>query len=344
MTDDSTSSSPAVVPEGMYLTPELEAHVAAARELRERSRSENTRRSYATGWAQFLEYSATHRPHEPPLPADPEIVALFLGSLHAAERTSDTLRSRASAIAFYHRQAGHPSPCDHVAVKEVLEGAGRMGAGRHHGRATVTIEDLEDLLSRLPQPTTPLALRDRALALLTFGSGRRRSEIAALDVEHLDFRRNPRFLFVTILKSKTDQRGRGTIVAVPRLPSERQRACAVLALSAWLAHHPTKTGPLFPSFVRGTPKIGKRIDGRVVADALKRLFVEAEFPAEHVAAIAAHSLRRGFVTSADAAGMTHAQIGAVTGQKDPRTIARYAVHELTKDPPLLGIIRSSTPE
>jgi integrase len=332
---------PAVVAEGMFLTPELEEHVATARELRASSRSGNTRRSYATGWSQFMEYVATHAPEQPTLPASPVTVALFLASLHAAERTADTLRSRSSAIAFYHRQAGHPSPCDHVAVKEVLEGAVRKGAGRQHGRATVAIDDLEDLLSRLPEPNTPLALRDRALALLTFGSGRRRSEIAALDVEHLDFRRNPRFLFVSILKSKTDQRGRGAIVAVPRLPAERQRACAVVALSAWLAHHPTKTGPLFPSFVRGTPKVGKRIDGRVVADALKRLFLEAEFPPEHVAAIAAHSLRRGFVTSADAAGMTHSQIGAVTGQKDPRTIARYAVHELTKDPPLLGIIRSS---
>jgi hypothetical protein len=50
---------------------------------------------------------------------------------------------------------------------------------------------------------------DRAIELLTFASGRWRAEIAALDVEDLDFSR-PGFLLVTIRKSKTNQGGAGS--------------------------------------------------------------------------------------------------------------------------------------
>jgi hypothetical protein len=76
--------------------------------------------------------------------------------------------------------------------------------------------------------------------------------------------------------------------------------------------------------VRSVPKVGSRIDGRVVAEVLERICRQAGFSEEDVAAIAARSLRAQFRHPADAVGMTAAQIGAVTGQKDPRTIARYA--------------------
>lgn len=338
MSEARRTSSPSVAFSRPYLTPELEEHIAIARELRDRSRSDNTRRSYATGWKQFLAYLAEHQPQASPLPADPALVSVFLASLSLKKLTPETLRSRASAIAHYHRQAGYPSPCDHPAVKDLLEGAMRDGAGRTHGRATITLDDLVKTLGKVPPASTCLEIRDRAIALLTFASGRRRSEIAALNVEHLNFRRKRGFLFVWIAKSKSDQSGHGQFVAIPRLDADREGACAVIAVERWIGELGATRGPLFPAFVRSVPKIGSRIDGRVVADVLKRIYRQAGVSEEDVAAIAAHSLRRGFVTSADAAGMSFSQIGAVTGQKDPRTIARYAVHEITKDPPLLAII------
>lgn len=328
------------------LSPEIEATIYAARELADASRSENTRTSYRSGWDQFLRYCREQHPGRSPLPAHPALVALFLTWLSQQGRTSATLRSRAAAVGYHHRRAGHPSPCDHQFVKDVLDGASRRDAGRDHGRATVTREDLEALLLRLPDPVTPLEIRDRAIALLTFATSRRRSEIAALDLVHLTFRRQNEhdFLLVRIARSKTDQHGIGATVAVPRLGEPLRRICAVRALVAWLEvihaydeRVVVGEGPIFRAFSITSELQSHRIEPRAVAAALKRLYTQAGYTQEHIRAIAAHSLRRGFITSADAAGSTAAEIMAVTGHRDRRMLDRYTNHEKTKNPPLLRI-------
>jgi Phage integrase family len=111
-------------------------------------------------------------------------------------------------------------------------------------RATITAKRLAAALELQRRPATPLAIRDRAIVLLTFASGRRRTEIAGLNVEDLDFGR-PGFLIITIRKSKTDQSGAGQFVAVPRLETG---PCAVAALEAWLAIREQEKGALFVAF------------------------------------------------------------------------------------------------
>jgi hypothetical protein len=89
--------------------------------------------------------------------------------------------------------------------------------------------------------------------------------------------------------------------------------CAVAALEAWLTIREQKKGPLFVSFSPHGELRETRIDGRLVAEVVKRLFRDAGASPRDVDAIGAHSLRRGFVTSADMAGATTAQIMDVTG-------------------------------
>jgi integrase len=145
-------------------------------------------------------------------------------------------------------------------VRDLLEGARREDAGRDHGRASVTAKRLAAALELQGPPATPLAIRDRAILLLTFASGRRRAEIAALNVEDLDFGR-PGFLIVTIRKSKTDQGGAGQFVAVPRIDNG---PCAVAALEAWLSIIEQKKGPLFVAFSPHGELRETRIEGRLV--------------------------------------------------------------------------------
>jgi integrase len=337
------------VREQLPLSPEMESAMATARELAAASRSDNTRANYRSGWNQFLRFAREHHPASSPLPANPALVALYLGWLRDLGRTSQTLRARAASISFHHRQAELPSPCDHKYVKDVLEGASRKDAGREHGRATVTLEDLHALLARLPDPEKLIEVRDRAVALLTFATSRRRSEIAALDLKELDFSRRD-FLLVRIARSKTDQHGVGTTVAVPRLPAALARVCAVRAVERWItlstAELPKATDPaipLFRAFSIGGELSGHRIEPRAVAAILKRLYAHAGFSETHIKSIGAHSLRRGFVTSADAAGSTAAEIMAVTGHRDRRMLDRYTNHEKTKNPPLLRMF-SAVPD
>jgi hypothetical protein len=78
------------------------------------------------------------------------------------------------------------------------------------------------------------------------------------------------------------------------------------ALDAWLSVRKQKKGPLFRSFSPRGELREVRIDGRVVAAVVKRLFRDLGASESEVGNIAAHSLRRGFVTSADMAGATTA--------------------------------------
>jgi integrase len=124
----------------------------------------------------------------------------------------------------------------------MLEGARRADAGLDHGRATVTAKRLAAALALQPPPATAIAIRDRAILLLTFASGRRRAEIAGLNVEDLDFSRKG-FVILTIRTSKTDQGGAGQFVAVPRIENG---PCAVAALDALARHPGAEKGPAVP--------------------------------------------------------------------------------------------------
>jgi hypothetical protein len=87
----------------------------------------------------------------------------------------------------------------------------------------------------------------------------------------------------------------------------------VAAVEAWLGVVEKKKGPLFIAFSPHGELRETRIEGRLVAEVVKRLFPDAGAAPGDIDAIGAHSLRRGFVTSADMAGATTAQIMEVTG-------------------------------
>jgi 3-hydroxyacyl-CoA dehydrogenase len=108
--------------------------------------------------------------------------------------------------------------------------------------------------------------------------------------------------------------------------------CAVAAVEAWLAIiEKKKKGPLFVAFSPHGELREARIEGRLVAEVVKQLFGDAGASPRDVDAIGAQSLRRGFVTSADMAGATTAQIMDVTGHRDPKSLRRYTRRELLHD-------------
>ena len=69
--------------------------------------------------------------------------------------------------------------------------------------------------------------RDRALLLIGFAGGFRRSELVGLDVGDIEHRRQG--IVVTIRRSKTDQEGAGRKIGIPH---GRTRWCPVAALDA----------------------------------------------------------------------------------------------------------------
>jgi integrase len=217
------------------------------------------------------------------------------------------------AIAQQHRLLGHPSSTADPIVREILAGIARTHGIAPRTKTALTAELLKDVLHRLDDGLR--GRRDRALLLLTFGGGFRRSEVAALDVAEVRFEK--RGAVVTLRRSKTDQLGAGREVAIPQLRTET--LCPVHALRAWLAAAAIAEGPHFRTFSLRGELQEKRIDGRDLARLVQRLTGRARLEGD----FAAHSLRAGFVTSGAERGIAEVSLRNVTGHRSAAILRGY---------------------
>lgn len=140
------------------------------------------------------------------MPASPATCALYLTALAQRGLKVSTIRRRAAAITRAHRQAAQPSPVWDPRVLTVLEGIARTHGSAPTKKVALLRDPLLELIDRI-DPTTADGLRDRALLLLGFALGLRRSELVAVSVEHLSPHHDG--LTVRLPSSKTDQTGEG---------------------------------------------------------------------------------------------------------------------------------------
>jgi integrase len=151
-------------------------------------------------------------------------------------------------------------------------------------------EEIQRLVDAV-EPQTLKGLRDRALLLIGFAGAFRRSELVALDVEHLTAQAEG--LSVLIASSKTDQEGQGQGVAIPRVNDSPY--CPVQAVSDWLVAANIPSGAVFRRMQRGDALGRDRLTSQSVALVIKDLATKIGLdPARY----AGHSLRSGFLTSA----------------------------------------------
>ena len=228
---------------------ELEAQT---RGFARRSIARNTERGYRSDWADFLEFCDEHGRRA--LPADPETVSLYYAGLARAGARASTIQRRQAAVKKAHQLAGVPSPTDDVRPRSVMAGIRRELGVRPVQKAPLMTDLVKQLLEKIPDDTAA-GLRDRALILLGFSSGRRRSELVGLDVE--DLREVPEGYRVLIRRSKTDQEGAGQEIGIPY--GQHSETCPVIALKAYLMAAGLESGPLFrPATKNGALREGHR--------------------------------------------------------------------------------------
>jgi len=201
-----------------------------------------------------------------------------------------TLERRRAAIRLVHRGAKFASPHDALEVDEVLRGIRRAWKRPPQQKAPAVEAEVRRLVDAVA-PQTLQGLRDRALVLLGFAAALRRSELVALDVEHLQS--HAKGVTLRIASSKTDQTGEGETVAVPRV--RHSAYCPVQAVLDWVAVADIQSGPLFRRLQRGDTLGRSRLTDQSVALVIKRLALRAGLNPERYAG---HSLRSGFLTSA----------------------------------------------
>jgi integrase len=166
-------------------------------------------------------------------------------------------------------------------------------------------------------PTNTKGLRDRAMLLLGFAFGARRSELTALLVEDLQFDDNG--LRVLIRKSKGDQAGEGQYVGVAY--GSNRATCPVRSLQAWLAAmcNPS-SGPLFRRITQRGVILDAPLRPRHFARLVKQYADKAGLDASKVSA---HSVRSGFCVSSYLRGAHPESIMRSTRHKNAETLRRY---------------------
>lgn len=174
-------------------------------------------------------------------------------------------------------------------------------------------EDLFRVLEALGEGAKDV--RDRALLLVGFAGGFRRSEIVGLNCD--DIERVRQGLIITVRRSKTDQEGAGRDVGIP---FGRTRHCANLALDRWLAASGIEAGPVFRPVDRHGRVASERLSGEAVSLIVKERVAAAGFDPT---GYSGHSLRAGFATSATRAGVSTLKIRQQTGHASDAMLSRY---------------------
>ena len=122
---------------------------------------------------------------------------------------------------------------------------------------------------------TLTASRDRALVLIGFASGLRRSEVAGICFEHLARHSNGSGITITLPRSKTDQEGQGREVEIargsqPENTPVSECTCPIRALEQWLRQANITGGPVFRKVSRGKNMQKAALNPASVAWILKR--------------------------------------------------------------------------
>lgn len=275
------------------------------------SNSASTRRAYASDLKLFVAWCAEHKLDA--LPSTPTTVADFLSAQAQAGISPATLNRRLAAIKYAHALKDLPSPTHDKLVTATLKGIKRYYLYSPKQKTAATSEKLITMLAHC-NLNTLAGKRDKALLLTGFAGALRRSELAALRVEDVEFCGEG--LRLTIRQSKTDQEGMGQQIAIPN-----GRLNTVTILQDWLSSAAIQEGYVFRGFYKGGKRLRNNcLSGQAIADIVKAYALKAGFdPAE----FAGHSLRAGFVTSAAESGASLFKIMDVSRHKSVQTVHAY---------------------
>lgn len=275
------------------------------RDLLSQSLAASSKRAYAADLAHFRAWGG-------PIPATPELVAEYLAD-GVGQYAVATLQRRLASISKAHETVGTENPTRTEIVRATMRGIRRTLGVQQKQAQAILKDDLFAVLDKLRY--RPKDVRDRAMLLLGFATAMRRSELAALDVEDVEF--TTKGALVTIRRSKTDQESRGRSVAVP---FGRTRHCPIAALKDWLALAGIETGPIFLAVNKHGHILHDRLSGEAVSNVVKVRLADAGYDPS---AFSGHSLRSGFVTAAAMAGATSYKIRQTTGHRTEAGLAPY---------------------
>ncbi len=266
------------------------------------SKALNTLRAYQSDFRDFSTFCTKNGFSS--MPTEPKIVALYLTNLSKSSKFS-TLKRRIASISVIHKIKGHYLDIKHPIIMENLHGIKRTLGSRQKAKKPLLINDLKLIIKAIDEDK----IRDKALILLGFAGGFRRSELVNIYHEDLEFVSEG--VKILIKRSKTDQSGEGILKAIPYF--DNQEFCPVVTLKKFI-NYKTNTNKQEKVF---------KISDKSVALIIKKYATKAGLDSTKYAG---HSLRSGFATTAAEFGAEERNIMAMTGHKTTQMVRRY-IHE-----------------
>ena len=290
----------------------LDRLVETARDYAKASTAENTNKAYAADWKHFARWCRLKGTD--PLPPSPEMIGLYLADLASGSGSSpsksasrplsvSTIERRLSGLAWNYAQRGFALDRKNRHITTVLAGIKRQHARPSAQKEAILPDDILAMVATLPLDLR--GLRDRAILLIGYAGGLRRSEIVSLDHGKDDTPDSGGWIeilkdgAVLTLNAKTGWRE----VEIGRGSSEQ--TCPVHALEQWLHFAKIDFGPIFVRTSRNGKKASEaRLSDKHVARLIKATVlnsgIRADLPEkERLALFSGHSLRAGLASSAE---------------------------------------------
>ena len=266
------------------------------------SKAHNTLRAYQADFNDFSNFCNTNGFSS--LPTDPKIVALYLTHLSSFSKFS-TLKRRLASIKVIHKLKGHYIDTKHPVISENLMGIKRKLGVKQLSKKPILISDLKLIVQAIIDDKNEYKkIQNKALILIGFAGGFRRSELVSIEREDIDF--VDEGVKINIRKSKTDQTGIGMTKAIPYF--DNKIFCPVISLNEWINYANISNGKIF------------NISDKSVALIIKKYALIAGLDNTKYAG---HSLRSGFATSTAETGADERSIMAMTGHKTTQMVRRY---------------------
>lgn len=317
---------------------QLKTSQAAVGAFVQLGKAANTRRAYRSAVRGWCAWVALH--DLPALPARSEDVATYLADLALRGRKPATIELHRAALRYLHHISHLPIPTTHALVSETLAGIHRSPTKTPPRQVKgLTWEMVCEVVDTIPM-TSLVGARDRAILLLGYGGALRRSELAAIQLEHVTLDED--CMRITLPHSKGDKKHQGTTIVIPRGIT---RHCPVRAWETWLRQskltprnkskattpdNEIETTAAFPKIwlpaasknneSHPTPKIGTQSlsDFSVVTIIKKRCQaagIEGDF--------SGHSLRRGAITTGAQDGLDLITLKRFSRHRDYRVLEAY---------------------
>ena len=267
------------------------------------SKSSNTLRAYQADFRDFTSFCIKNGLKS--MPTEPKILSIYLTHLAATSKFS-TLKRRIASISVLHKMKGHYLDTKHPIIMENLHGIRRVRGTNQKAKKPLLIKDLKAIINKIDEVKQAeiKKFRDKAIILIGFAGGFRRSELVNIDYDDLDFVSEGVKIFIK--RSKTDQSGEGMIKAIPYF--ENISYCPVKKLKDWISLNHINTGKIF------------QLSDKSIALIIKKyVLLSGLDPSKY----GGHSLRSGFATSAAEFGAEERNIMAMTGHKTTQMVRRY---------------------